>query len=132
MAPAAVYLVGVTFTLRDIVHEQLGRSAVALLIVAGAALSAFISPSFAVASGVAFLLSEFADLAVYGPLRAKHLVWAVVASNAVGLVVDSVIFLQLAFGSTEFLPGQIVGKSLMTLAALPVIAMWGNRQKAAA
>jgi uncharacterized PurR-regulated membrane protein YhhQ (DUF165 family) len=39
----------------------------------------------------------------------------------VGLVADSVLFLWLAFGSLEFLAGQIVGKLLMVVLALPFI-----------
>ena len=46
---------------------------------------------------------------------------AVFASSIVGLVVDSVLFLYLAFGSLEFLTGQILGKTWMVLLALPVV-----------
>ena len=73
------------------------------------------------ASGVAFLLSEFADLAVYTPLARRRLVAAVVASSLVGLVVDSIIFLWLAFGSLDFLAGQIVGKGWMVLLSIPFV-----------
>jgi len=45
----------------------------------------------------------------------------VLASSVVGLVVDSVLFLWLAFGSLEFLAGQILGKLWMVLLALPVV-----------
>ena len=74
-----------------------------------------------IASGVAFLISEFADLAVYTPLQKRRLVVAVVASSIVGLIVDSIIFLQLAFGSLDHLAGQIVGKGWMVLLAIPFI-----------
>ena len=46
----------------------------------------------AVASGSAFLLSEFADLAVYFSLRAEGKIKALLASNAVGLVADLILF----------------------------------------
>jgi len=96
--------------------------------VIGAVLSALVAPpSLVLASGVAFLLSEFADLAVYTPLARRGLVTAVVASSAAGLIVDSIIFLWLAFGSLEFLLGQIVGKAWMVLLSLPVIA-WLRRR----
>jgi uncharacterized PurR-regulated membrane protein YhhQ (DUF165 family) len=78
-------------------------------------------PGFAVASATAFLLSETADLLVYEPLERRSWPLAVGLSNTVGLVVDSVVFLALAFGSLEFLPGQIVGKALMTVLALLVL-----------
>jgi hypothetical protein len=121
MGPAAVYVVGLAFTLRDLVHETLGRWGVLGCIAIGAALSLIVSPRFAVASGVAFLVSELADFAVYSPLRDRNWLGAVAASNVVGLVVDSVLFLWLAFGSLEFLPGQIVGKAWMTLLAIVVL-----------
>ena len=52
---------------------------------------------------------------------------AVVASSAAGLVVDSIVFLWLAFGSLEFLPGQVVGKAWMVLLSIPFIA-WLRRR----
>lgn len=122
VAPAGVYAVGVAFTLRDIAHRALGPVWVMGAIVIGAALSASVSPAFALASGVAFLCSELADLGVYTPLERKTWLGAVVLSNTVGLVIDSVIFLWLAFGSLEFLKGQIVGKAWMTLLAVALIA----------
>jgi hypothetical protein len=47
----------------------------------------------------------------------------VALSNTAGLILDSVVFLQLAFGSLELLPGQLVGKAIMTLVALPLLAL---------
>lgn len=122
MAPAAVYFVGLAFTLRDLVHDHLGRVGVLAAIAIGGAVSALVSPAFALASAVAFLLSELADFAVYAPLRDRHWLRAVAASNVVGLVLDSIVFLWLAFGSFSFLSGQIVGKAWMTLLAVAVLA----------
>ena len=45
----------------------------------------------------------------------------------VGLVVDSVIFLYLAFGSLDFLAGQVVGKAWMVLLAIPLVS-WLRRR----
>ncbi|HUW00722.1 MAG TPA: VUT family protein [Acidimicrobiales bacterium] len=129
-APAGVYFAGLAFGLRDVVHETLGRRWVALAIILGASLSYVISDgaeipgghvTIAVASGIAFLLSELADLAVYDPLRARRWWAAVIASNAVGAVVDSALFLWLAFGSLNFIEGQIVGKIAMILPVLPLV-----------
>jgi uncharacterized PurR-regulated membrane protein YhhQ (DUF165 family) len=127
MAPAGVYFAGLSFGLRDAVQEDGGRRWVVGLILAGAALSWWIEPAFAVASATAFLLSELADFAVYTPLRERQWVGAVVASNAVGAVVDSAVFLWLAFGSLEFLTGQVVGKLYMTALAIPIV--WWARQR---
>ena len=125
LAPAGVYFVGAGFTFRDLAQESVGRIWIVAAIVIGAGLSAFVSPQFALASGVAFGLSEFADFAVYTPLRERGWLRAVAASNAVGLVVDSMLFLWLAFGSLDFLTGQIVGKAWMTLLAIGLL--WGVR-----
>lgn len=127
MAPAGVYFVGLAFTFRDLAQESVGRRWIVGAIFIGAALSAIVSPAFALASGVAFLASELADFAVYTPLRQRGWLRAVAASNAVGLVVDSALFLWLAFGSLEFLPGQIVGKAWMT--ALAVAVLWFVRRQ---
>ena len=122
MAPSGVLMIGAALVLRDLVQRRLGIEFGIGAIVAGAAISAGVAPpSLVLASATAFLLSEFADFAVYTPLARRRLVLAVVASSAVGLVVDSIVFLWLAFGSLEFLLGQIVGKALMVLASLPFV-----------
>ena len=77
------------------------------------------------ASGLAFLLSELADMAVYTPLRRRRLVLAVMASGVVGAFVDSLVFLYIAFGSLDYLSGQVVGKLWMTIAA--AIWLWRRR-----
>lgn len=122
VAPAGVYFAGLAFTLRDLLQEALGRRATFAAIMVGAVLSAFVSPQFAIASGAAFLVSESADFLVYTPLRNRTWLGAVFASNVVGLVVDSALFLLLAFGSLEFLTGQVVGKFEMTVLAVVVLA----------
>jgi uncharacterized PurR-regulated membrane protein YhhQ (DUF165 family) len=122
MAPSGVLMIGLALVLRDLVQRRLGRSVAIMAIVAGAALSGAVAPpQLIVASAAAFLLSELADFAVYTPLQSRGLVLAVLASSVVGLVVDSVLFLWLAFGSLDFLAGQIVGKLWMVLLALPVV-----------
>src|SRR6185312_5173757 len=122
MAPSGVAMIGIALVLRDLVQRRLGVGYSAGAVVVGAILSALVAPAaLALASGVAFLLSEFADLAVYTPLARRRLVAAVVASSLVGLVVDSIIFLWLAFGSFDFLLGQVVGKSWMVLLSIPFV-----------
>lgn len=128
MAPSGVTMIGIALVLRDLVQRRLGVGASAFAILVGAALSAEIAPpALIAASAAAFLLSEFADLAVYTPLAKRGLVVAVVASSLVGLVVDSIVFLYLAFGSLEFLAGQVVGKAWMVLASIPFV-MWLRRR----
>ncbi len=128
LAPSGVTMVGVALVLRDLVQRRLGTGLSALAILCGAAISALVAPpALVVASAVAFLLSEFADLAVYTPLARRRLVAAVIASSCAGLVVDSIIFLSLAFGSLEFLPGQVVGKAWMVLLSIPFVT-WLRRR----
>jgi len=129
VAPSGVMMVGVALVLRDLVQRRLGAGVSAIAILFGTAVSALLAPAnLVLASGVAFLLSEFADLAVYTPLAQRRLVAAVIASSCVGLVVDSIVFLWLAFGSLDFLLGQVVGKAWMVLLSVPLVA-WLRRRE---
>jgi hypothetical protein len=122
MAPSAVLVVGLALVLRDLVQRRLGLAAGLAAILVGAVLSAWVAPpAIVLASATAFLLSELADFLVYTPLQRRRFVTAVVASSIVGLVVDSAVFLHLAFGSFAFLPGQVIGKLWMVLLAIPVV-----------
>ena|SRR5580704_17182500 len=128
MAPSGVMMVGFALVLRDLVQRRLGTAMSALAILLGSGLSALLAPaSLVLASAIAFLLSEFADLAVYTPLARRRLVAAVIASSSVGLVVDSIVFLWLAFGSLDFLAGQVVGKAWLVLLSIPFVA-WLRRR----
>ena len=128
MAPSGVLMIGLAFVLRDLVQRRLGKIWAVGAIVVGAILSAIIAPpALVLASGAAFFVSELADFAVYTPLQRKRLVLAVFLSGIVGLVVDSILFLQLAVGSLDHLTGQIVGKGWMIVIALPII--WWIRQR---
>lgn|GEM_PF-134944 len=130
MAPSGVVMIGLALVLRDLVQRRLGVAWAAGAIAAGTALSAFLAPhSLVLASAVAFLLSETADLAVYTPLQRRGFVTAVVASSAVGLVVDSAAFLWLAFGNLDYLAGQLVGKAWMVLATLPFVHWLRRRDR---
>lgn len=122
MAPSGVLMIGLALVARDIVQRRLGAKAALGAIVVGTALSALLAPqAIVMASAAAFLLSELADFAVYTPLQRKRFVTAVVLSSVVGLVVDSAVFLQLAFGSLDFFAGQVIGKAWMVLLAVPFI-----------
>jgi uncharacterized PurR-regulated membrane protein YhhQ (DUF165 family) len=128
MAPAGVAFAGLAFTLRDLTHESLGRWWTLAAIGVGALLSLAVSAPFvAAASALAFLVSELADFAVYQPLRRNYRMLAVGLSNSVGLAIDSALFLWLLLGDFSFLPGQIVGKAYMTVAALIALFVWRNR-----
>jgi uncharacterized PurR-regulated membrane protein YhhQ (DUF165 family) len=125
LAPSGVIMIGLALVLRDAVHHMLGVRWVVIAILLGAGLSAlFASPALALASGIAFLISETADLFVYAPLRKHHLYKAVGLSSLVGALVDSVLFLLLAFGSLNFLAGQFIGKMWAALFALILMKLY--------
>ena len=131
MAPSGVVMIGLALVLRDLVQRRLGVNFAVVGILIGAAISALFAPSaLVIASTVAFLLSEIADLVVFTPLQKRGLVLAVFVSSIVGLVVDSLLFLSLAFGSLDFLTGQILGKAWMVLIALPFVHLIRQRDRA--
>jgi uncharacterized PurR-regulated membrane protein YhhQ (DUF165 family) len=123
-APSGVLAIGVALVLRDLLQRRLGLGWAFAAILLGTILSAALAPpALVIASAVAFLLSELADLFIYTPLQRRGLVKAVAASGIVGLVVDSVVFLTIAFGNLDYLPGQIVGKLWAVLTSLPFIRL---------
>lgn len=123
--PSGVLMIGLALVLRDLVQRSLGMAWTIGAIVAGSVLSALVAPpALVVASAAAFLLSELADTAIYTPLAERRMMLAVFLSSLVGLVVDGAVFLWLAFGSLQYLPGQVVGKLLMVMAAI-----WWMRQR---
>lgn len=133
-APSGVLWIGLALVLRDVVQRHLGKSWTLGGIAVAAALSYVVAPSLAWASACAFAVSELLDFAVYTPLRAKgRVVAAVVASNTVGLLIDTFLFLWLAFGSIDFWQGQVIGKAWMTvLAAVALLALDERRREAVA
>lgn len=130
MAPSGVLMIGIALVLRDLVQRRLGFRFALAAIAIGTGLSAMVAPiALVVASASAFLLSELADLAVYTPLARKRMVAAVIASSMVGLVVDSIVFLWLAFGTLEYLAGQVVGKAWMVLLSIPFVMLLRRRDE---
>ena len=132
VVPAGTVFAGASLTARDLVQDRLGVRGVVMGIVAGAGLSAvFASQQIAVASVVAFTASEIVDALIYTRMRHRSRLGAVAMSNAGGLVVDSVLFVPLAFGAFTAVPGQLVGKAvatLLTLAALRIASAIACRE----
>jgi uncharacterized PurR-regulated membrane protein YhhQ (DUF165 family) len=114
-APSGVLLIGLALFTRDFVQEQFGKKKTLLAICAGICISYFINPSLAVASTVAFALGELSDFFVYSEVKKKSRTAAVIISGVVGGVIDSLVFLKIAFGSTQFWQGQVIGKTIMAL-----------------
>lgn len=123
VATAGTYFAGLTFVLRDTVQDGFGKVATLGLIVASALLSYLIAdPFIALASGVAFLASETADLLIYTPLRRRGYVRAALASNLAGTFVDTFLFLWVAgFPIAGAWQGQVVGKLTVTAIAVGLV-----------
>ena len=125
MAPSGVLMVGLALLLRDAVHETLGKYWALVAIGFGGLLSFVLAdPYIAVASIVAFLVSELSDFAVYSKIRERSREMGVLASGIVGSVIDSVLFLYLAFGSLAHIEGQIIGKIGVTFLAAFLLYTW--------
>ena len=129
-APAGVYFVAAALVLRDASQYGIGKARTLVVMAAGVALSAVVAgPHLAVASGAAFAVSEMLDFGLFTWV-APRWAWAVLAGGVAGAVADSVVFLSLAFGSLEFLPGQVLGKCYGIVVAAGVIA-WTRRRRLA-
>ena len=114
-APSGVLLIGVALLARDYVQEKFGKQKVLIAVALGIVLSFFVNRDVAIASALAFAVSEIVDFSLYTRIKNKSIVAAVVVSGIVGGVIDSFLFLQIAFGSTDFWQGQVIGKTSIAL-----------------
>lgn len=114
-APSGVLAIGFALVARDYVQHRLGKRYALVAIAIGVMLSFFINSDLAWASALAFTFGELSDFAVYTPLQKRNTFAAVLLSGLVGGVVDSLIFLQVAFGSTQYWQGQVLGKTWMAI-----------------
>jgi len=124
-APSGVLAIGIALFARDFVQENYGRKITFVAIAIGVALSYTINPAVATASAIAFGISELADLTIYTTIRKRNIVAAVTISGIIGGIVDSLLFLQIAFDSTMFWQGQVIGKTYMAI--LGGILIWSGR-----
>lgn len=114
----AFLLVAFSLTARDALHERwIGRGLVVRmggLIAFGGAISClFGAGRIAFASVVAFAVSETVDAVVYHCLRRRSRYVAMVASNGAASVVDSALFVGIAFGAMPLVAVlQIAAKAL--------------------
>lgn len=125
---AGTYAAGAALVIRDLLHEVKGLPLVLVAIGIGAVVSWWVAePAIAVASAVAFTFSELVDAAVYTPLRERRWRTAVVASSVAGAIVDTFLFLWIAFGlaavTWSAMAGQLLGKVIWV--AVPVALLGG-------
>tara|TARA_R110000803_G_scaffold35012_4_gene76056 strand:- start:1181 stop:1645 length:465 start_codon:yes stop_codon:yes gene_type:complete len=94
MFPVASVVVGLVFVARDFAQKEISHKVVLAMLVA-AGLSYFMaSPFVALASLVAFLISEFADWSVYTWTK-KPFAQRILISSAVSTPLDSAVFLAM-------------------------------------
>ena len=113
MATAGTYAAGLAFVARDAVQDTAGRIGVLLALLGGAVASWLLAtPALALASAIAFGLSELVDMAIYTPLRKRGYVRAAFASNLFGSIADTLLFLWIAgFGlAPQVVAGQLLVK----------------------
>jgi uncharacterized PurR-regulated membrane protein YhhQ (DUF165 family) len=121
LAPAGVFCIGAALVLRDWIQQLAGLWWTIVLVLVGGAASYLVGEAagwtalqkVALASLVAFIVSETVEAAVFTPLRNRNLTAGVLASGLAGNAVDSWLFLTLAFGSTALFWGNFLGKAEM-------------------
>lgn len=128
-APSGVVFAGALLTVRDVIHDRIGLTGTMAVILGSAPVTAVTStPSLAIASVVTFVIAEIADLVVYTRVRRHGRVAAVLASNTVSSLIDSFVFLTIAFGLTAAARGTVtmtigkLGASVATLALVAAVA----------
>ena len=121
MAPAGVFCIGAVLVLRDWIQQLRGLYwTMPLVYVAGLIswgvgdLAGWTSlEKIAIASVVAFTVSETVEAVVFTPIRNRNLSLGVALSGTIGNAIDSLLFLIIAFGSLGFFWGQFWGKTEM-------------------
>lgn len=117
------------FLVTDLVNRRAGAKVAMQVVIVGFALGVVLSfvagdPRIAVASGLAFLLAQSLDVAVFSKLRQRSLWWvAPGVSSTLGSVVDTFLFFSIAFVGTgvpwlQLAFGDLAVKLLMVLLAL--------------
>lgn len=123
VATAGTYAAAFVLISRNVAQDRIGRPRVLALMALGALLSWWLaSPALALASAVAFALSETSDMAVYTPLRKRGRGRAVAVASTIGALVDTIAFLAVAgFPIWRALPGQLFVKVGMALVAALIL-----------
>lgn len=128
--PSGAFLVGFIFVVRDFAQKEVGHKVIAAMLLSGAISYFMADPYVAVASVVAFLISEFIDWAVYSFTKmpfAKR----VLLSSAAGTPIDSAIFLVIAgFYSTGGLVIMTIAKMVGALAVWWIVSRREKEQYA--
>ncbi len=128
-APAGVFFFAPIFTLRDRIQVDRGVRWIYLLIgvsavvswIAGSFMGAPLLARVAIASVVAFLVSETLDTIIFTVLK-RSFTERALASNLFSAFVDSVIFIGVAFGvNWRLILGQWLVKLLISAVTIPLV-----------
>jgi len=138
--PAGALLIGLCFSLRDLVQNEFGHkvwwfmlAAMIASVFSGVILSHLPIPMWKVvlASAVAFIVSEAIDWFVY-TITKMDIVWRVAISNIFSGIADSILFVGIAFGAWGWLPpvyGQFYIKYISGLLVIPLILYFRRKRK---
>ena len=92
------------FLVTDLANRLHGARAARVVVLigfaAGVALSLFVDPRIALASGTAFLVAQLFDVQLFDALRARAWWIAPALSTGLGAVLDTALFFSLAFAGT--------------------------------
>ena len=125
--PPMSLVVGLVFVARDFAQREIGHRVIIAMLIAAALSYVMANPFVAVASLSAFLISEFADWAVYSFTR-RPFGQRVLLSSLVGTPLDSVVFLAV-IGHLSF-----AGAAAMTVSKMlgALVVWWMLRRREAA
>ena len=127
--PPMSLVVGFIFVARDFAQREIGHRVIIAMLIAAALSYVMADPFVAMASLAAFLISEFADWAVYS-FTGRSFRQRVLISSAVGTPVDSIVFLGI-IGHLSVIGALAMTASKM-LGALLVWWLIRRREAAAA
>lgn len=132
LIPTGSVFVGVTFMLRDFVQMKYGKRLTYVIIFTASMISVAISRAVgdtmhvAVASMVAFLVSESLDTEIFSRLK-KSFLLRIMLSGIIGGIADSLIFVTLGLGpigaamiTWNQVPYAVLGQAIVKVVMQPV------------
>lgn len=129
MFPAGAIFIGLTFSLRDFTQKYWGNQKVWYFILFSAILTAYMNWKIAVASVIAFLVSESVDWLIF-TISKKPLHSRIWISNLFSTPLDSILFVVIAFGwNFDAIYGQAIVKYISSLLVIPFILYIKNHIK---
>lgn len=133
MVPAGVFMIAPIFTLRDYIHKKYGYKTSVVLIFAASIISYLLSivmgstllSMITIASVISFLISELIDTFIYHKLDKDAWLSKVMKSNLVSALIDSVLFISIAFGFIlPLILGQYIVKVVVSyITGLVIVKM---------